>query len=80
MNTNDFVWDARLVRTFLGDKLMVVLEGFDLLKQLKHVEYSQTSSYVSSKSTNVIPSYAMVCVVYRLNHSSKKYKPGLHWY
>ena len=80
LNTNDFVWDARLVRTFLGDKLMVVFEGFDLLKQLKHVEYSQTSSYVSSKSTNVIPSYAMVCVVYRLNHSSKKYKPGLHWY
>lgn len=80
LNTNDFVWDARLVRTFLNDKLMVVLEGFDILKQLKHVEYTQTSSYISSKSTNVIPSYMMACVVYRINHSTKKYKSGLHWY
>ena len=80
LNTNDFVWDARLVRTFLNDKLMVVLEGFDILKQLKHVEYTQNSSYISSKSTNVIPSYMMACVVYRLNHSTKKYKPGKHWY
>lgn len=80
LNTDDFVWDARLVRTFWDDKLMVVLEGFDILKQLKHVEYTQTSSYVSSKSTNVIPSYAMACVVYRLNYSGKRYKPGLHWY
>lgn len=80
LNTNDFVWDARLVRTFLNEKLMVVLEGFDILKQLKHVEYTQTSSYISSKSTNVIPSYMMACVVYRLNHSTKKAKPGKHWY
>lgn len=80
LNTNDFVWDARLVRTFLNEKLMVVLEGFDILKQLKHVEYTQTSSYISSKSTNVIPSYMMACVVYRLNHSTKKAKPGSHWY
>ena len=80
LNTNDFVWDARLVRTFLDDKLMVVLEGFDILKQLKHVEYTQTSSYVSSKRTNVIPSYAMACVVYRLNYTKKSYKPSLHWY
>lgn len=80
LNTNDFVWDARLVRTFLNDKLMVVLEGFDILRQLKHVEYTQTSSYVSSKRTNVIPSYAMACVVYRLNYTKKSYKPSLHWY
>ena len=80
LNTNDFVWDARLVRTFLDDKLMVVLEGFDILRQLKHVEYTQTSSYVSSKRTNVIPSYAMACVVYRLNYTKKSYKPSLHWY
>lgn len=80
LNTNDFVWDARLVRTFLNDKLMVVLEGFDILKQLKHVEYTQSSSYISSKNTNVIPSYMMACVVYRLNHSSKKNKAGKHWY
>ena len=80
LNTNDFVWDARLVRTFLNEKLMVVLEGFDILKQLRHVEYTQTSSYISSKSTNVIPSYMMACVVYRLNHSTKKAKPGKHWY
>ena len=80
LNTNDFVWDARLVRTFLNDKLMVVLEGFDILRQLKHVEYTQTSSYVSSKRTNVTPSYAMACVVYRLNYTKKSYKPSLHWY
>lgn len=80
LNTNDFVWDARLVRTFMNDKLMVVLEGFDILKQLKHVEYTQTSSYISNKRTNVIPSYVMACVVYRLNYTKKSYKPSLHWY
>ncbi len=80
LNTNDFVWDARLVRTFINDKLMVVLEGFDILRQLKHVEYTQTSSYISNKRTNVIPSYVMACVVYRLNYTKKSYKPSLHWY
>ena len=68
------------VHIFLDVKLMVVLEGFDILKQLKHVEYTQTSSYVSSKRTNVIPSYAMAGVVYRLNYTKKSYKPSLHWY
>ena len=48
--------------------------------QIRRNEYTQTSSYISSKSTNVIPSYMMACVVYRINHSTKKYKPGLHWY
>ncbi len=80
LNTTDFVWDARLVRTFMQGRLMVVLEGFDVLRQLKHVENTITESYTSSKTTNVIPSYAMACVVYRLNYSGKRYKPSLHWY
>ena len=80
LNTNDFVWDARLVRTFMKGKLMVVLEGFDLLRNLKHVTYTITESYASSQTTNVIPSYAMACVVYRLNYNNKKYRKGLHWY
>lgn len=59
---------------------MVVLEGFDLLRKLKHVEYTITESYASSQATNVIPSYAMACVVYRFNYQNKKYRKGLHWY
>lgn len=79
LNTTDWVWNARLTRLFLHDRLMVVLQGYDILQQLKNVTHTVSSDAIVNTRTNVIPSYVMACLVYRLGY--KKPKPrGVHWY
>lgn len=79
LNTTNVVWDMRIVRPFLNNSLLVVLEGFDLLHQLKHIETTIGANYVSTQRTDVTPSYAMACVVYRLNYNNKKYRKAICW-
>lgn len=80
MNTSDWVCNARLVRPFLHEKLLVVLEGFDIFHQLKNITHVVTSDAITNTRTNVIPSYAMVCAVYRLNYKKAASKPRVHWF
>lgn len=79
LNTTDWVWNARLTRLFLKDKLLIVVEGFDILQQLKNVTHTVSSDAIVNTRTNVIPSYAMVCLVYRLGYKAPK-KRGTHWF
>lgn len=58
---------ARLARSFLHDRLLIVLEGFDIFHQLKNITHVMTSDVITNTRTNVIPPYAMICGVYRLN-------------
>lgn len=79
LNSTDWVWNARLTRLFLKDRLMVVLEGFDIFKQLKNVTHTVSSDAIVNTRTNVLPSYAMLCLVYRLNYKPPRRK-SVHWY
>lgn len=68
MNTDEFVWNAQLSQGFLkGKPLTVMLQFYDLLHQQS--TFSRAISSVSRTDTeyNVINSYAMLHVVYRMN-------------
>lgn len=80
LNTTDWVCNARLARSFLHDRLLIVLEGFDIFHQLKNITHVMTSDVITNTRTNVIPSYAMICGVYRLNYKKVSNKDKVHWF
>ena len=80
LNTTDWVCNARLVRPFLRDRLLIVLEGFDIFHQLKNITHTMTSDVITNTRTNVIPSYAMICAVYRMNYKKVSNKQKVHWF
>ena len=72
MNTNDLVWNARLSRTFLGGSLTCFVDGFDLLGNLSNVNRTVNAQGRTETRYNVVPRYAMLHVIYRLNKQPKK--------
>ena len=72
LNTTDLVWNARLTRPFLKGRLLLMLDGFDLLGQLDNVTRIVNAQGRTETYTNVLPRYALLHVVYRLNKQPKK--------
>lgn len=75
MNTNDFVWNARLSKGFMKSTLILTLEGFDILHNLSNITRSLNAQGRVESFSNVIPSYAMLHLAYRLDIKPKK-RPG----
>jgi hypothetical protein len=67
MNTNELIWNTRLTKNLLKGKLMISLDGFDLLGNLSNRQYVLNSQGRTENYTNVIPRYAMLRVSYRFN-------------
>lgn len=74
LNTTDLVWNARLSRTFIKGKLLVMIDGFDILHQLSNVHCNINAQGRSEYYTNVLPSYVMLHAQLRLNHQPRKLK------
>jgi len=74
MNTNDLVWNARLSKSLWNGKFLFMLDGFDILGNLSNVTRSLTAQGRVEQYTNVMPRYAMLHLVYRLNIAPKKKK------
>ena len=72
LNTNDLVWNARLARPFLKGRLVVMLDGFDILGQLDNVTRNVNAQGRTETYTNVMPRYALLHVTYRFNRLPKK--------
>ncbi len=72
LNTTDLVWNARLTRPFLKGRLLLMVDGFDLLGQLDNVTRIVNAQGRTETYTNVLPRYALLHVVYRLNKQPKK--------
>ena len=72
LNTTDLVWNARLSRPFLKGRLLLMLDGFDLLGQLDNVTRIVNAQGRTETFTNVQPRYALLHVVYRFNKQPKK--------
>ena len=73
MNTTDWVWNARLSRSFLrGKPLTVSLEGFDLLHSLDNVTRTLNAQGRTETRRNVLPNYVMLHLSYRFNLNPKK--------
>ncbi len=72
LNTNDLVWNARLARPFFKGKLLVLLDGFDILGQLSNVTRTMNAQGRTETYTNVMPRYVLLHAVWRFNKQPKK--------
>ena len=67
MNTNELVWNARLAKRLLKGNLTIMFDGFDLLGNLSNVRRSINAQGRTETFYNVIPSYGLLHVAYKLN-------------
>ncbi len=67
MNTNELVWNARLTKRLMHGNLLIQLDGFDLLGNLSNVTRYIDAQGKTETFYNVIPSYALLHVAWRLN-------------
>lgn len=74
MNTDDFVWNALLTKRFLKNKLIVAVEGFDILGQLSNVTQTLNGQGRYETWKNNIPRYGMLRLIYRLDIKPKRGK------
>lgn len=72
MNTDDFVCNASLSRSFLKESLTVRLEAFDIFHQLSSTEYTLNDQGRVESWRKSIPSYLMLHLSWRWSHMPKK--------
>jgi hypothetical protein len=72
LNTNDLVWNIRLTRPFFKGKLLLMVDGFDILGQLSNITRIINAQGRTETYTNVMPRYGLLHVVYRFNKNPKK--------
>lgn len=65
MNTTDFVWNARLTYSVLKEKLLIQLDGYDILKQLSNVNRVLNAQGIVETRTNLISRYILLHLTYR---------------
>ena len=68
MNTNEFIWNGQVSKSFLRNKsLVVALNFYDLLGQQSNYERWINATSRTDTQYNSVNSYAMLHVRYRLN-------------
>ncbi len=72
LNTNDLVWNGRLSRPVLKGKLLLMVDGFDILGQLTGVTRIINAQGRTETYTNVLPRYVLFHAVWRLNRQPKR--------
>lgn len=72
MNTNDLVWNARLSYPLLEGRLVMMLDGFDILGQLSNATRVLNAQALTETYRNVIPRYLLFHVAYHFNIAPKK--------
>lgn len=72
MNTDDFVWNMRISKKLMKDRLTLMLDGFDILNNLSNIRRNVNAQGYTETWYMSIPRYAMFHVVYRFNKAPKK--------
>lgn len=72
MNTNDWVWNARLSYPFAKGKCLIQLDGYDILHQLNNVTRILNAQGLVETYTNVIRRYVLLHFTYRFASKPKK--------
>lgn len=67
MNTNELVWNARLTKSMMHGNMQIHLDALDILGNLSNVRRTINAQGRTETFYNVIPSYAMLHVAWRLN-------------
>lgn len=71
INRDDLVWNARLSKAFLKNRLTLMLDAWDILGNLSNVNAGINSRRRWEYYTNVIPRYVMLRLVYRFDKQPK---------
>lgn len=72
MNGTDLVWNARLTCPLAKSRILLALDGFDLLGQLSNVTRRINAQSRTENYTNTLPRYALLHVIWRWNKQPKK--------
>lgn len=72
MNNNELIWNGRISKSYMKGNLLLMLDGFDILGNLSNVRRTLNAQGRTETYYNVIPRYAMLHIVYRLNIKPKK--------
>ncbi len=72
MNTDDLVWNIRVSRPFLKNRILLTLDGFDVFGQISNVTRTLNAQARVETYTNVIPSYFLCHLTYRFSINPKK--------
>lgn len=72
MNTNELVWNAHLAKRLMHGNMSIIFDGFDLLGNLSNVRRTINAQGRTETFYNVIPSYGLLHITYRLNKETKK--------
>ena len=72
INTTDWIWNAQLSRSFIDKRLLVTLQGFDMLRQLSNTQYIMNAQGRTETWNNSIPRYVMLSLSWRFNVNPKK--------
>ncbi len=71
LNTDNFVWNARLSYSALKGKLLLMVDGYDILHDLSNVSYTLNAQARTETFRTVLPRYVMFHVQWRLSSSPK---------
>ena len=71
LNTNEFVWNARMAYTTKNGKMSFILDGYDILGQLSNITCSINGQGREEIRKNLLSQYAIFHFQYRLDHNPK---------
>ena len=71
MNTNNYVWNARILYKMMRGSLLLMLDGFDILHNLSNVNYTVNAQARTETYTGVVPSYFMFHIQWKFNKAPK---------
>lgn len=74
LNTDNFIWNARLTYKALKGQLLLMLDGYDMLHNLSNVSYTMNAQARTETIRTVLPRYFMFHVQWRFNHIPHKKK------
>lgn len=72
LNTDHLVWNARVTKSLLQGRLMLALDGFDILGQLSNVRLELDAQGRTETRYNTLPRYAMLHAVWRFTVAPPK--------
>ena len=74
LNSDNFIWNARLTYKALKGQLLLMLDGYDMLHDLSNVSYTMNAQARTETIRTVLPRYFMFHLQWRFNHIPKKKK------
>lgn len=74
LNSDNFIWNARITYTALKGQLLLMLDGYDMLHNLSNVSYAINAQARTETIRTVLPRYFMFHLQWRFSHIPQKKK------